>query len=266
MQDAKLETSIARYLLGPESGLSLELQGLVWRLRFLMRTSERLGYLQINGEKYPPAMLASKVGTSAEHLLPLLEELAKHKVFPETREGVWYDPAMVGKARERIANAERQRAFRDRQAALHNADGNGAITETVTRDSNARLSPSSSLEGKGSQEEKKKEKGTPLRNGESNAALRNAFLSKLEPTIPEPDWGVGKAVRRAERNVDGLLTKLGVERCVALFEEAHERMPTASLPKLANLVLDILKARNGKRPSGSIPTKEEYAELERKGF
>ena len=95
------------------SGCSLAAQGLWLRMMFVMHTSRRYGYLEVEGKSIPDEMMFRRCGClSVEEYRGLLSELFAAGVPSKTENGVIYSRRMVRDQRERDSAADRQRRHR----------------------------------------------------------------------------------------------------------------------------------------------------------
>lgn len=80
----------------------------------LAHSSERRGYLQLNGKPMPDSFIANKCGTDVSRYLSLLSELENAAVPSRTPEGTIYSRRMVRDERKRAADRDRQAKHRGR--------------------------------------------------------------------------------------------------------------------------------------------------------
>lgn len=83
------------------SGCSLAAQGLWLRMMFVMHTSERRGYLVVNGRPMTEEFIASKCGCDVAAYRTLLAELLSAGVPRRTADGILYNKRMVNDERKR---------------------------------------------------------------------------------------------------------------------------------------------------------------------
>ena len=95
------------------SGCSLAAQGLWLRMMFVMHTSRRYGYLEVEGKSIPDEMMFRRCGClSVEEYRGLVAELFAAGVPSKTENGVIYSRRMVRDQNERDSGADRQRRHR----------------------------------------------------------------------------------------------------------------------------------------------------------
>lgn len=111
------------------SGCSLEAQGLWLRMLILAHSSERRGYLQLNGKAMQESFIAAKCGSSVPQYLTLLQELDNAAVPSRTPEGTIYNRRMVRDERKRALDRDRQRKHR----GVVTRDVTPSVTQRVTR-------------------------------------------------------------------------------------------------------------------------------------
>lgn len=83
------------WLKDPVSGCSLASQGLWLRMMIVMHSSERYGYLQVNGCAMPPEHVARRCGCALAEYQTLLQELFDAGVPSVTDDGIIYSRRMV---------------------------------------------------------------------------------------------------------------------------------------------------------------------------
>lgn len=96
-------------------GLPHEAQLLWLRLLFQMHTSERRGYLQMNGLPIPPQLAATRAGYALELYNTLLCQLLPC-VFQVNEDGVIYSQQMVDEEKKRLASKKRVGEHRRRKS------------------------------------------------------------------------------------------------------------------------------------------------------
>lgn len=176
------------------SGCSLAAQGLWLRLMCLMHGSERYGFLVVNGQPMPDAMVARRIGCAVEEYRELLAELESAGVPSRSETGVIYSRRMVRDAEDRRTNSDRQRRFYARhngQNGQSSADFNDSPNGNSNGQPNGNLTPGLTAVSHASS-------SSPPSGGEERARPRGAaervFL-KTENKSPPPLEAVAAEVR-----------------------------------------------------------------------
>ena len=103
-----LELDPRELLASPLCGCSMMAQWFWFRLQLLMHTSERYGYLAVNGLPFPLQLLARQTGcTNARQAKALLRELVNVGALQKTSGGVIYDRELLRREREREKDREK---------------------------------------------------------------------------------------------------------------------------------------------------------------
>lgn len=138
------------WLRDPVSSCSLAAQGLWLRIMLAMHDSERYGYLQQDGAPIPQERLCRIVGSSAEELGVLLQELEAAGVPSRTSRGVIFSRRMVRDFAKKADDRARQLKHRKGEKPLNDnktkAPCHAPVTHYVTDLSQPSSSSSSSSE------------------------------------------------------------------------------------------------------------------------
>jgi len=106
MKKNEITIEIPEYLNGPICGCSLAAQGLWLRMRFVMASNDRRGYLSVAGCPATPEVICRRCGCAPDELHALLIELETAGVLEKDPQGTILDTKMV-EAHKRHAQKSR---------------------------------------------------------------------------------------------------------------------------------------------------------------